>query len=163
MLKAKGVTGVHLVMAGGYDERVTENREYYMELRHLTSSLQLTDDVTFIRSFSDAQKRTLLSNATCLLYTPDREHFGIVPIESMYLRCPVIAVNTGGPLETVSDGETGLLCSQTPEDFANAMKQFVDNPDLNETMGKAGRERVQTKFSFEAFTEQLNGAIEGLL
>ena len=127
VLKSNGVTNVHLVMAGGYDERVTENKEHYLELRQLASTLALDDNITFIRSFSDKQKRTLLSHATCLIYTPDREHFGIVPIEAMYLRCPVVAVNTGGPLETVADGETGFLCAQKPEDFASAMQKFVQD------------------------------------
>lgn len=56
-----------------------------------------------------------------LLYTPDREHFGIVPIEAMYEGTPVIAVNSGGPKETVIHGKTGFLCSQTAKSFSEAM------------------------------------------
>ena len=41
------------------------------------------------------QKRALLRRASALLYSPDREHFGIVPVEAMYCRCPVIAVSGG--------------------------------------------------------------------
>jgi alpha-1,3/alpha-1,6-mannosyltransferase len=44
-----------------------------------------------------------------LLYTPANEHFGIVPIEAMHLGCVVIACNSGGPLESIEDGETGFL------------------------------------------------------
>ena len=51
------------------------------------------------RSVTDTQKRALLRRATALLYTPDREHFGIVPVEAMYSRCPVIAVR---PLRTLA-------------------------------------------------------------
>ena len=46
------------------------------------------------------------------------EHFGIVPIEAMYSELPVIAVNDGGPTETVVDGLTGFLCKPDPESFA---------------------------------------------
>ena len=46
------------------------------------------------------------------------EHFGIVPIEAMYCRLPVVAVNDGGPTETVVDGLTGFLCQPNPESFA---------------------------------------------
>ncbi|TXH61693.1 MAG: glycosyltransferase, partial [Thiothrix sp.] len=31
------------------------------------------------------------------LYTPEKEHFGIVPIEAMFNNAPVIACNSGGP------------------------------------------------------------------
>ena len=34
----------------------------------------------------------------------DNEHFGIVPLESMYVGTPVIAVASGGPLETIVPG-----------------------------------------------------------
>ena len=93
---------VHLVMAGGYDSQNTENIEHYKELTDIVDAEGLGDGITFLRSFSDAQKIALLERCNCLLYTPSNEHFGIVPIESMYCRRPVIAVNSGGPLETVA-------------------------------------------------------------
>lgn len=156
------LAGIHLVMAGGYDERLQENREYFLQLRRLCERLQLQDHITFLRSFSDSEKRTLLQHSTCLLYTPDKEHFGIVPIEAMYMKCPVIAVKSGGPLETVSDGETGFLCQQDKADFAKAMLAFIQDPELSEKMGEAGKQRVLEKFSFETFTEQLNGIVSTL-
>ena len=151
--------GVHLIMAGGYDDRVVENREYYEELRHLVGQTDLKEHVTFLRSFSDSQKRTLLKYATCLLYTPDREHFGIVPIEAMYMKCPVIAVKSGGPLETVEDKVTGYLCEPNPSSFAEVMLKFVQDENLSEAIGNAGHKRVISKFSFESFTNQLNSVI----
>ncbi|XP_019642149.1 PREDICTED: alpha-1,3/1,6-mannosyltransferase ALG2-like [Branchiostoma belcheri] len=150
---------VHLIMAGGYDNRVVENVEHHQELVKLAEDLGLSDHVTFLRSFSDAQKRTLLSHSTCLLYTPSNEHFGIVPLEAMYMKCPVIAVNSGGPLETVGDKETGFLCDPEAESFAAAMQKFVDDKDLSKKYGNAGRDRVEKKFSFEAFTQQLNKVV----
>ena len=86
---------------GGYDDRVEENKRHYLELERLATTLGIKDNVTFKRSFSDYEKVILLQSATCLLYTPSNEHFGIVPIEAMFMKCPVIACNSGGPLETV--------------------------------------------------------------
>uniref|UniRef100_A0A8C9RN38 Alpha-1,3/1,6-mannosyltransferase ALG2 n=2 Tax=Scleropages formosus TaxID=113540 RepID=A0A8C9RN38_SCLFO len=146
---------VHLVMAGGYDERVRENVEHFAELKALVSSLGLEDCVTFLRSPSDRQKVSLLHHSTCVLYTPSNEHFGIVPVEAMYVRCPVIAVNSGGPLESIVDRETGFLCEPTAESFAEAMEKFVKDPRLQQEMGEAGRQRVIKKFSSDAFAEQL--------
>jgi len=51
--------------------------------------------VTQRRSISILEKAQLLQRTACLLYTPDKEHFGIVPVESMYARTPVVAVNSG--------------------------------------------------------------------
>jgi alpha-1,3/alpha-1,6-mannosyltransferase len=69
-------------------------------------------DIVFRVSISGSEREALLSIATALLYTPDKEHFGIVPLEAMYAGTPVIAVASGGPLETVLDGVTGFLCQQ---------------------------------------------------
>lgn len=157
-----GLDGIFLVMAGGYDERVTENLEYYEELRDLTRELHLKEHVKFIRSFSDSEKRTLLQHSTCLLYTPDKEHFGIVPIEAMYMQCPVIAVRSGGPLETVAHMETGFLCCPEAGSFAESMQRIVEEDGLAKKLGEAGRTRVLSKFSFAAFTSQLNNIVDNL-
>ncbi|XP_028985871.1 alpha-1,3/1,6-mannosyltransferase ALG2 [Betta splendens] len=151
--------GIHLVVAGGYDDRVTENIQHYFELKELAAQLRLEDCVTFLRSPSDSQKVALLRGSTAVLYTPSREHFGIVPVEAMYCCCPVIAVNSGGPLESVAHGETGFLCEPTAEAFSEAMERLVREPQLHRDMGQAGRRRVQDKFSVQAFSDQLYGYI----
>jgi len=50
-----------------------------------------------------------LENTEALLYTPENEHFGIVPVEAMHIGCIVIACNSGGPLESIEDKKTGFL------------------------------------------------------
>jgi len=153
---------VHLVMAGGYDERVVENKEHYLELRRMVEELKISDQVTFLRSFTDQQKVALLSRCTSLIYTPSNEHFGICPLEAMFMRRPVIAVNSGGPLETVVHGKTGFLCDPTADAFAHQMLHFIQNAGASREMGEAGREHVIENFSFEAFTEKLNAIITKL-
>uniref|UniRef100_A0A2K5KWH3 Alpha-1,3/1,6-mannosyltransferase ALG2 n=1 Tax=Cercocebus atys TaxID=9531 RepID=A0A2K5KWH3_CERAT len=154
---------VHLIMAGGYDERVLENVEHYQELKKMVQQSDLGQYVTFLRSFSDKQKISLLHSCTCVLYTPSNEHFGIVPLEAMYMQCPVIAVNSGGPLESIDHSVTGFLCEPDPVHFSEAIEKFIREPSLKATMGLAGRARVKEKFSPEAFTEQLYQYVTKLL
>ncbi|KAG8572238.1 hypothetical protein GDO81_011988 [Engystomops pustulosus] len=154
---------IHLILAGGYDARISENVEHYKELNQLAVKLDISNHVLFLRSFSDQQKLNLLHNCTCILYTPSNEHFGIVPIEAMYMHCPVIAVNSGGPLESVADNITGFLCPPTHAAFADAMEKFIKDPTLRTTMGKLGHARVVEKFSSEAFANQLHHYVCKLL
>ena len=128
-------------------------------MRTLTEKYQLQDNVIFLRSFSDTQKVALLQLCNCLLYTPSHEHFGLVPIEAMYMKRPVIAVNSGGPLETVLHGETGFLCNPDAESFAEAMKKFVSDSSLTENLGTIGQKHVLQKFSFEVFAEKLHNIV----
>ncbi|GAV04407.1 hypothetical protein RvY_14689 [Ramazzottius varieornatus] len=150
---------LHLVIAGGYDDRVPENIEYYEALVNLVDSFGLNGHVTFLKSIDNSTKLQLINDCTALLYTPSEEHFGIVPLEAMYLKRPVIAVASGGPLETVVDGETGFLCEPDEMHFAEAMKKFVADRELPRRMGDNGREHVVRNFSFEAFSDQLEKAV----
>ncbi|KAF9917028.1 Alpha-1,3-mannosyltransferase-like protein [Lobosporangium transversale] len=168
---------LRLVIAGGYDTRVTENVEHHLELvnlaekihglRTFTLSSGQTDtqvpvetQVLFLQSITDAQKLYLLQTARALLYTPTNEHFGIVPVEAMYMRCPVIAVNSGGPTESILHGKTGYLCSAQEHVWTNTLKLLVkaSEEELKE-MGQTGHDRVVSLFSLTVFVSKLNGIL----
>ncbi|XP_073959710.1 alpha-1,3/1,6-mannosyltransferase Alg2 [Choristoneura fumiferana] len=149
----------HLIMAGGFDPINLENMEHYIELTDLAAELDIEDKVIFLKSPKDIEKVSLLYHCKALVYTPSNEHFGIVPLEAMYYCKPVIAVNSGGPMETVVNDITGFLCEPTSEAFAHAMSTLMLTHDLGERFGEAGRKRFETKFSFDAFTEQLDGIL----
>ena len=177
-----------LVVAGGYDERVAENVQHLEELcahaaaRGLTyyysqeknnisrgsSSSSSRVDVIFRTSISNEERRQLLRASVGLLYTPEREHFGIVPLEAMYSRTPVIAVRSGGPLETVLDGETGCLCPPTAQAFGDAMRRLLSTASgggggalLHTTMGEQGRRHVERHFTSRATERALARYAEG--
>lgn len=153
----------HLIIAGGYDTRLSENVEHFEELRLLCTKLDLDNSVTFLKSPNDDTKTLLLKKSHCLLYTPANEHFGIVPLEAMYCGLPVIAVSSGGPLETVQEPETGFLCSPIAEEFADKMQLLCRDRELAVQMGQRGRLRVRDHFSFESFGMQLDSLIKSLL
>jgi alpha-1,3/alpha-1,6-mannosyltransferase len=114
-----------LVIAGGYDQRVLENVEHHLELNALAKKLGIADKVCFLRSISNDQRLLMLKNTQVLLYTPENEHFGIVPVEAMHLGCIVIACNSGGPLESVDDQHTGYLLGPVPELWAEKINRIL--------------------------------------
>lgn len=61
----------------------------------------------------------------------------------MYLECPVIAVNTGGPKETVVDEKTGYLCEQSAQSFSMSMMKFIENPKLKSSLGEFAKYHVK--------------------
>ncbi|TRY70571.1 hypothetical protein TCAL_06118 [Tigriopus californicus] len=152
---------IKLIVAGGYDTRVTENIEHLIELETIVLEMQLSAHVEFRQNLSDQEKLRLLRTCDCLLYTPSGEHFGIVPIEAMFCQLPVIAVNNGGPKETVVHAETGFLCDPQPAAFAEAMSDIVKGGKaLKVKMGNAGRKRVMENFSFGAFSGKLDRIVQ---
>lgn len=79
--------------------------------------------------------------------------------QAMYAGSPVVAVASGGPLETVKDGQTGFLRPGTPEGFAEAIATMVREPRLKETMGRAGHAHVKGRFGLDAFSATLEEAV----
>lgn len=148
---------VSLTVAGGFDNRLRENVEYLEELKKLAEREGVSQRVRFIRSCSTAERNTLLGQCLCVLYTPKDEHFGIVPLEAMAAYKPVIACNSGGPVETVKHGVTGFLCDPSPQEFASAMSNFIKDPHMSEKMGQDARQHVAESFSTKIFGQHLNG------
>jgi len=103
-----------------------------------------------------------LRRSIALLYTPSNEHFGIVPLEAMYLKKPVIAVDSGGPRETVVNGVTGFLCPSNENHFAVSMARMIREQELGKKFGNAGHQRFLDHFSFNAFSGNWVRAIESL-
>lgn len=83
-------------------------------------------DVEVLGRQPDAVVRERLATCRALLF-PGEEDFGLVPLEAMASGAPVIASGRGGALETVADGETGLLYpGETADDLMRAMRRFED-------------------------------------
>jgi glycosyltransferase involved in cell wall biosynthesis len=69
-------------------------------------------------------------------------------IEAMMSGLPVVATAVGGVPEEVVDGETGLLVPPgSPEALARAMQRLIDDPQLRERVGAAGRRRALERFT----------------
>ncbi|XP_027343648.1 alpha-1,3/1,6-mannosyltransferase ALG2 [Abrus precatorius] len=154
--KHKEITNASLTIAGGYDKRLKENVEYLEELKDLAEKKGVSNKIRFITSCSTAERNVLLSECLCVLYTPKDEHFGIVPLEAMAAYKPVIACNSGGPVESIKGRVTGFLCDPTPEEFALAMAKLVDDPQDAERMGREARRHVVESFSTKTFGQRLN-------
>ena len=164
----KEFSSIALVIAGGYDARVKENVEYLKELSVLATSLSLSyhvwkvnesipsdAQILFLPSFSSEQRTFLLLHSICLCYTPSEEHFGIVPLESMYSKLPVVACNNGGPKETIINDKTGYLCDSTAQEFSRAIQTLIQDPSKKVIFGKAGRDHVANSFSIDKFGDRL--------
>jgi alpha-1,3/alpha-1,6-mannosyltransferase len=155
--------GVQLVLAGHFDARLAETRALGAELEARAARLGLEGQVALARSPSDAERRVLLARAACVVYTPLAEHFGIVPLEAMAAARPVVAVNRGGPTETILDGETGWLVAPTAAAFADAIARVLGDPAAARRMGQAGWAHVRANFSRRAFGDRMEAALGALV
>jgi alpha-1,3/alpha-1,6-mannosyltransferase len=154
---------VRLVLAGHVDARLAEARALAAELEARAARLGIEGQVSLVRSPSDAERRALLARAACVIYTPLAEHFGLVPLEAMAAARPVIAVNRGGPTETIVHGETGWLADPRPEAFADALAAVLRDAGAARRMGEAGWAHVRRHFSRRAFGDRLESSLRALV
>ncbi len=73
------------------------------------------DEIQILGRRTDEEIRTLYRRSTATVL-PGEEDFGIVPVEAQACGRPVVALGRGGALDTVIDGETGVLVGDTTID-----------------------------------------------
>ena len=110
----------------------------------------------------------LYSNCAVFCCPSVYEPFGIINLEAMACRAPVVASATGGILEVVVDGETGYLVpfDQDPvttfpsnpdkfaRDLAAKLSELLSDPAKARRFGEAGRTRVEETFAWSAIADQ---------
>ena len=81
-------------------------------------------DVTFLGQLTNEQVRDEYRHAQAVIL-PGEEDFGIVPVEAQACGRPVVALARGGALETVTDGDTGVLFPEaTAESLGDALRRI---------------------------------------
>ncbi|MCU0317342.1 MAG: glycosyltransferase family 4 protein [Fimbriimonadaceae bacterium] len=137
----------HLVFLG------REEGPFPQELRQEVAVLGLNQSVTFLGSRPDVAQVLDLLDFTTLPSL--NESFGMVAIESMARGKPVVAFQTGGLVEVIEDGRSGLLTSQTSEDLALGWTKLVKDSALRSQMGEEAMKRVEENFSSEAMASKV--------
>jgi glycosyltransferase involved in cell wall biosynthesis len=150
---------VHGLIVGG-DAHGFEP-EYEPALHRLARELDIEDRVTFTGQVPNGARYMQLMDV--VLNASDAEPFGIVVLEGMALRVPVVAVDNAGPAEIIEHGVSGLLVpAATPEHFAHACERLVDSPEERVRLAEGGRARYLEHFTRVRMVDELTGALEEL-
>ena len=132
------VDNVHYVIAG--------EGELSHGLQRGTRELAISDHVHFIGRCEDIP--ALLSTSSACVLTSTAEGFSNAILEYMSAGKAVVATNVGGASEAIVEGETGYLV-KSDDDSTMAVKliELLEQPELAERLGAAGRERIGSEFS----------------
>ena len=144
---------IELVIAGAVDEK---SRPYLHQLHARSAGLP----VTFEPDPTDARLTELYLSATAVVFTARNEDLGIVPLEAMAAGTPVIAVDRGGPRETVVNNVTGWLLAPEPRLFAEQMRavSVASERDLG-VLRRAAADHV-ANFGWRGFVDRVDDVME---
>ena len=151
-----GLADIRLIIAGGSRPGQSDGIERE-RIEQIVDEVGLRDYTTFPGQL-DRNELPYYYGAANLCVVPSHyEPFGLVAIEAMASRIPVIASEVGGLKFTVVPEQTGLLCP--PKDdlaFAKAIDRILSNPTWERELGEAARQRVETMFSWQGVARQLS-------
>ena len=89
---------------------------------------------------------------------------GFSILEASSMEKPVIACDTGGCPEAVSNGKTGILVPvKNVEKLTEAILYVLDNPNIAKEMSKRGREKILKEFSQELVLDRLKNEYQRLI
>jgi len=113
-------------------------------------------DVLWINEMVSVDVVTQLYSHAAVFVCPSvYEPFGLINLEAMACETPVVASAVGGILEVVEDGVTGLLVPPArPAALAGALRRVLEDPQLGRRLGRAGRLRVEERFSWASVAER---------
>ena len=132
-----------------------EDRDYYGLLQGLIKQSGMKDSVFLIEHQTQVEKYLELMDVV-VVASQGPEALPQILMEAMSLGKAVIAPASGGTLEMIEDGRTGLLAEQaTPNQLAAAMLRLIRNPSMRTSLGRSARGEILRHGSREKFAEAI--------
>lgn len=120
------------------------------QLKKMANNLNIEDKIEW-RGFAPYSKvPEALSQIDIFVYPSWHEGFGRSIMEALAMEKAVVATRVGGIPDLIKDGENGFLVEpHNPEALSKKIKELMENKDLREKFGKAGREWVSKNFNWD--------------
>jgi glycosyltransferase involved in cell wall biosynthesis len=154
------LTDVRLLIIGR-DDRQAMRTSFTAELKALARDLGVLDQVVFTGYRADVPALFAASDVFAL--PSFEEPFGLVFLEALAMKKPVVALNNGGTPEVVEHGTSGLLSAPGDQAaLATNLLTLLRAPALRARMGECGRRQVEARFTPERMArdaEQIYAAL----
>ena len=124
------------------------------ELKKLCEELKINDSVEFLGIRRDIDQ--LMKSSKLFVLPSCWEGFGIVLIEAMKNRLPIVATNIGGIPEIITDGNEGILIPKANSVIlAESINKVLEDEKLRSKLIQNAYRKVQKKYSIERYTISL--------
>jgi glycosyltransferase involved in cell wall biosynthesis len=152
-----------LIIAGGWRPGESDGIERD-RIGALVAELGLDSLTTFPGRLTEEELPSYYAAANLCVVPSHYEPFGLVAIEAMACRIPVVASQVGGLQFTVVPEVTGLLVPpQNDAAFAEAIDRILSDPAWADQLGEVGRQRIEIAMSWDSVAARLTCLYEALL
>lgn len=135
---------------------------YRSTLERLIKRYRLEDKVRLLGAVSHQRVQELLAASDCLLLPSAQEGVALVVYEALAMGVVPVAADVGGQAELVTP-ECGILVAPGPnerQEYCAGLIRLLDNPELRQAMGRAGRLRCETHFSTTGMIERISSLFD---
>jgi len=130
--------------------------QFQKKIRNFIRREGLSDFIEMPGGIYDAAKERLFRDSDIFVFPSYYEAFGLVTLEAMRAALPVVSFNEGSIPEVVIDGVNGYIVDpKNVEQLADRVLRLIDDPELRNKLGKAGREIYENSFSMNAYEKRL--------
>jgi glycosyltransferase involved in cell wall biosynthesis len=155
------VPGVRVLIVGG-DDVLVHGGSFTADLKREAEALGVSDLVSFAGPRDDIASCMAACDVFCL---PSREEpFGLVYLEAMAMKRPVVALAEGGVPEIVEHDKSGLLSARLDNQaLADNLVALLSDPTRRAAMGEFGRKRVLEYFNASRMANEAADAYDAIL
>ncbi|OFW30391.1 MAG: hypothetical protein A3G76_03365 [Acidobacteria bacterium RIFCSPLOWO2_12_FULL_65_11] len=141
------VPQAELVLIGDGDDR--------SRLEAIASEAGVAGAVRFLGSVGEEELAAWYRRCSIFVLPSEGEGFGLVLLEAMRAGKACVT-GPGAPAEVVEDGVTGFVVSlQEPQPLTDAVLRLLEDGDLRDRLGRAGRTRFEQTFTSRHFADRL--------
>lgn len=109
-------------------------------------------------------KEKFFNKADVFVFPSTNEAFGLVNLEAMEHKLPVVSTNEGGIHDVIKDGQNGLIAEKDDsESLANSIARLLDDKQLREKMGEDGFRKFKEHFTIKAFEGKFTDCLSEIL
>ena len=149
------IPGAELIVAGGPPREDLRGDLPYRRLARLSDSLDLAGRVFFAGQVGRAALPPLLRSADLLVSLNEHEPTAITSIQAMACGTPVVAAATGGQLDAVLDGTTGILVEPLrPALLAQKIRALLAHPMMLQAFSVAATDRARSRYSWDRIAHE---------
>ena len=160
-LKNKGLNARLVIIGDGPMRTTLERLAEHLGIAGATSFLGVQSNDIALGWVAKARALALPSVTAA---NGDQEGFGMVTIEAGAQGVPAVGFASGGIVEAVVDGQTGLLCAERDVDgLAENIRRLIVDDQLCMAMGIAARKRVEEQFDIRKQTAKLEHLYDQVL
>ncbi len=154
-LKARGYDHYTLLVVGSGEQRA--ELEAFCQAHHLSDRVQWAGRIPY------DQIGTYFEQADVFVFPTLEDTWGVVTLEAMLLGKPILCSKGAGTSELVVHGENGyVFAPQDPQELADLMQKFLDDPAAIATMGERSKQ-IMAEYTPEAAAQCLAQVVQTVM